>query len=66
MAPMNKTEKQAQAILDYFKNAFCADGARFVTDEENKRLKCGVPIRLECSDGSGVFYIAQMIDSEDI
>jgi len=63
---MNKTEKQAQDILDFFKTAFCADSARFVTDEENKKLKRSIPIRLESSDGRGVFYVAQMIDSENI
>ena len=59
------TEQKAQEILDFFQTAFCAEKAQFATGKESEALKASAVIKLTATDGRGVFYVAQMIPSEN-
>ena len=60
------TEQKTQDILDFFRTAFCAEKAQFATTEEAAKLKPNLSIKLTATDGRGVFYVSQMVPSENV
>ena len=56
-----KTQKEvAEGVLDFFKTAFVAEKAEFVTPECMEKLQPGIAIKITTNDGRGSFYAAQM------